>query len=73
MGLSPAIVKDVGDAVARQAESGVGVLLVEQNAKMALSVSHRAYVLERGHLAMEGAADDLAKDERVQAAYLGLT
>jgi branched-chain amino acid transport system ATP-binding protein len=71
MGLSPAIVKSIGVAIARQAEAGVGVLLVEQNAKMALSVSRRAYVLERGRLVMEGDAHELARDERVQAAYLG--
>ena len=52
-------------------ESGITILLVEQNAKMALAVSDRAYVLETGTIYMEGAAADLAEDDRVRKAYLG--
>ena len=48
------------------------VLLVEQNAKMALSISDRAYVLETGRISMSGAASDLLNDEKVKKAYLGL-
>lgn len=51
--------------------SGITILLVEQNAKMALAVSDRAYVLETGTISMEGAAADLAADDRVRKAYLG--
>ena len=52
-------------------KSGITILLVEQNAKMALAVSDRAYVLETGTISMEGAASDLAEDDRVRKAYLG--
>ena len=52
-------------------KSGITILLVEQNAKMALAVSDRAYVLETGTISMEGTASDLAEDDRVRKAYLG--
>jgi len=52
-------------------DDGTTVLLVEQNAQMALSVADRAYVLETGHIAMDGPASELAADDRVRKAYLG--
>ena len=53
-------------------EMGVTILLVEQNASLALDLSHRAYVLETGNITLEGAGKDLLQDERVQASYLGI-
>ncbi len=71
MGLSPLLVKEVFDIIKSMHESGITVLLVEQNAKMALSIADRAYVLETGNIAMSGDAKDLLNDERVKKAYLG--
>ena len=71
MGLSPLLVKEVFDIVSALHDTGITVLLVEQNAKMALSISDRAYVLETGHISMEGPAKDLLEDDRVRKAYLG--
>ena len=71
MGLSPLLVKEIFEIIKEVNKSGVTVLLVEQNAKMALSVSDRAYVLEPGKISMEGKAEDLMKDESIKKAYLG--
>ncbi len=71
MGLSPLLVKQIFDAVRRIHKEGATILLVEQNARMALKVAERAYVLERGQLIVEGEAGKLAEDPRVRAAYLG--
>lgn len=71
MGLSPLLVREVFDIIAELHAGGITVLLVEQNAKMALSISDRAYVLETGHISMEGKAADLLADDRVRKAYLG--
>ena len=71
MGLSPLLVGEVFDIITSLHESGITVLLVEQNAKMALSISDRAYVLETGTISMEGKASDLLEDDRVRKAYLG--
>lgn len=71
MGLSPLLVKEIFEIIKEVNKSGVTVLLVEQNAKMALSVSDRAYVLETGKISMEGKAEDLMKDESIKKAYLG--
>ena len=71
MGLSPLLVKEIFAMIQELHESGITILLVEQNAKMALAVSDRAYVLETGTISMEGAAADLAEDDRVRKAYLG--
>ena len=71
MGLSPLLVGEVFEIVKSFREAGKTVLLVEQNAKKALSISDRAYVLENGVITMSGAAADLANDERVRKAYLG--
>ena len=72
LGLAPVVVDQVLDAVQRIAAEGVTTLLVEQNARLALSVASRAYVLEAGRLVMEGTGAELAKDESVKRAYLGL-
>ncbi|MBE6702217.1 MAG: ABC transporter ATP-binding protein [Ruminococcaceae bacterium] len=71
MGLSPLLVGEVFEIVKSFREAGKTVLLVEQNAKKALAVSDRAYVLENGVITMNGKAEDLANDDRVRKAYLG--
>jgi branched-chain amino acid transport system ATP-binding protein len=71
MGLSPIFVNEIFDIIRVVSESGTTVLLVEQNAKKALSIADRAYVLETGKITMSGKASDLLNDEAVQKAYLG--
>ena len=71
MGLSPKLVKEIFRSIEKRHEEGITVLLVEQNAKMALSIADRAYVLETGRITMEGKASDLLHDEKVRKAYLG--
>ena len=71
MGLSPLLVKEIFSIIEELHKSGITILLVEQNAKMALAVSDRAYVLETGTISMEGPAAELAADDRVRRAYLG--
>ena len=71
MGLSPIYVNEIFDIIKEVSESGTTVLLVEQNAKKALSIADRAYVLETGKILLEGDADDLLHNESVQKAYLG--
>lgn len=72
LGLAPLVVRELFAIVQRlRAEEGMTVLLVEQNARAALRLADRAYVLEVGRVALEGSATDLAADERVRAAYLG--
>lgn len=71
MGLSPLMVKEIFSIITRLHDQGITVLLVEQNAKMALSIADRAYVLETGRITMQGDADDLLHDEKVRKAYLG--
>ena len=71
MGLSPIFVSEIFDIVREISESGTTVLLVEQNAKKALAIADRAYVLETGNIVLEGAADVLLNDESVKKAYLG--
>ena len=71
MGLSPIMVEEVFSIIRKMHESGITVLLVEQNAKKALAVSDRAYVLENGVITMSGDANELANDDRVRKAYLG--
>ena len=71
MGLSPLLVKEIFSIIQELHESGITILLVEQNAKMALAVSDRAYVLETGCISMSGKASALAEDDRVRKAYLG--
>lgn len=71
MGLAPILVSEIFDIIRSLHEAGTTVLLVEQNARMALSVADRAYVLETGRISMSGPAQDLANDDRVRKAYLG--
>lgn len=71
MGLSPLLVKEIFAIIEELHKSGITILLVEQDAKMTLAVSDRAYVLETGTISMEGAASELAEDDRVRKAYLG--
>ncbi len=71
MGLAPIIVKDIFEIIRACNQEGMTILLVEQNAKMALSISDRAYVLETGNIVMSGKASDLLDDENVKKAYLG--
>ena len=72
MGLSPLVVEQIFDIVLRlNREQGITILLVEQNVKLALSVSSYAYILENGEIALEGESAALASDEGVQRAYLG--
>lgn len=71
MGLSPLLVSEIFDIIKSINESGTTVLLVEQNAKKALSIADRAYVLETGNIVLEGAAKDLMNDDSIKKAYLG--
>jgi branched-chain amino acid transport system ATP-binding protein len=71
MGLSPILVEEVFSIIRTMHQNGITVLLVEQNAKKALAISDRAYVLENGMITMSGKASDLANDDRVRKAYLG--
>jgi branched-chain amino acid transport system ATP-binding protein len=71
MGLAPVIVQEVFETIRRLKAEGMTMLLVEQFARTALEVADRAYVMERGRIAMEGTPDELRRDERVIAAYLG--
>ena len=71
MGLSPLLVKEVFAIIQEIHAAGITVLLNEQNAKMALSIADRAYVLETGTISISGDAQELLKDERVKKAYLG--
>lgn len=72
MGLAPLLVKEVFQVIKRLKDSGVPILLVEQNARAALAVADHAYVLETGNVALSGPASELAADERVRSAYLGV-
>ncbi|MDD5863099.1 MAG: ABC transporter ATP-binding protein [Firmicutes bacterium] len=71
MGLSPLLVKEIFQIIREVNQQGITVLLVEQNAKMALSISDRAYVLETGSISIAGSARELLNDPRVKKAYLG--
>lgn len=71
MGLSPILVQEIFSCITEVNRSGTTILLVEQNAKMALTVSNRAYVLETGSVVLEGPAADLLDNEQVREAYLG--
>lgn len=71
MGLSPLLVKEIFSIIKEVNRRGITVLLVEQNAKMALSISSRAYVMETGKITISGNAGELLRDDRVKKAYLG--
>jgi len=72
LGLSPLLVKNVMAAIRRVAETGIPILLVEQNVKQVLNVSHRAYVLENGQLVLDGPSSELQDHPIIRKAYLGL-
>ena len=71
MGLSPLLVNEIFKIISEVSKDGTTVLLVEQNAKKALSIADRAYVLETGNIVMEGKASELLDDPRIREAYLG--
>lgn len=71
MGLSPLLVSEIFSIIKELQKAGITILLVEQNAKMALSIADRAYVLENGTISISGPAQEMLNDERVKKAYLG--
>jgi len=71
MGLAPLLVREIFDIIKNINEAGTTVLLVEQNASMALSIANRAYVLETGSIVLSGTGEELAKSNKIQQAYLG--
>ncbi|MCE5285476.1 MAG: ABC transporter ATP-binding protein, partial [Pelosinus sp.] len=71
MGLAPLLVKEIFAIIQEINAGGTTVLLVEQNAHMALSIAHKAYVLETGRITLSGSAKELAASEAVRKAYLG--
>ncbi|MDO8651788.1 MAG: ABC transporter ATP-binding protein [Undibacterium sp.] len=71
MGLSPIMVEKIFEVIRTVSAQGVTILLVEQNAKLALQAAHRAYVMDSGAITMSGNAKDMLNDPKVQAAYLG--
>ncbi len=72
MGLSPILVEEIFNIIKDINSQGTSILLVEQNAQMALSISHRAYVLETGRIVLSGTAREIAENPQVKAAYLGV-
>lgn len=73
MGLAPVVVDQIFATIRKLNEDGITILLVEQNAAMALQTAHRGYVLETGHVALEGPGRELLANEQVRKAYLGET
>lgn len=71
LGLAPLLVKDIFNTLVKIKEEGTTILIVEQNALSTLKIADYAYVLELGKISMHGKAEDLIKDERLIAAYLG--
>ena len=71
LGLAPLIVRDIFDIIKEINKQGVTVLLIEQNANMALKIADRAYVMETGKITMSGTGAELLADERIRKAYLG--
>jgi branched-chain amino acid transport system ATP-binding protein len=72
LGLAPLVVREIFGALERlRAEDGVAILVVEQNARLALRAAQRAYVLEVGRVVVEGAAEELRRNESVRKSYLG--
>lgn len=72
MGLSPILVEEIFSIIKEINAQGTSILLVEQNASMALSISHRAYVLETGRIVLSGSAKEIAENSQVKSAYLGI-
>jgi branched-chain amino acid transport system ATP-binding protein len=73
MGLSPIMVEEIFRIIREINAKGTSILLVEQNAHMALSIAHRAYVLETGRIVLEGSAKEVRENPQVRAAYLGIS
>jgi len=71
MGLAPLLVREIFDIIKNINSTGTTILLVEQNARMALSIAHRAYVIETGSIVMSGTGEELSKSNDIQNAYLG--
>jgi branched-chain amino acid transport system ATP-binding protein len=71
LGLAPMLVKAIFETIREINARGTTILLVEQNARAALKIAHRAYVLETGRVVLSGPAQELMRDERVRKAYLG--
>lgn len=71
LGLAPLLVREIFRTIQAVNERGVSILVVEQNARMALRIAHHAHVIETGRIALSGAAADLRQDAHVQQAYLG--
>ena len=71
MGLAPLVVKDIFNTIVEINKSGTTILLVEQNANMALSIADRAYVLETGNIVLSGDSKELLEDDSIKSAYLG--
>lgn len=71
MGLAPFLVQEIFDVIRKLNEEGMTILIVEQNAQMAFSVAERGYVIEAGHVVLEGTVEDLRTNPQVKAAYLG--
>ncbi len=72
MGLSPILVEEIFRIIREINDQGTSILLVEQNAHMALSIAHRAYVLETGRIVLSGTAREIAENPQVKSAYLGV-
>ena len=72
MGLAPLLVKEIFSVIARLRNTGVSILVVEQNARAALSIADVGYVLETGSIGLSGAASELLTDPRVRSLYLGM-
>jgi len=71
MGLSPIMVEKIFEVIRKVSSEGITILLVEQNARLALQAAHRAYVMDTGLITMAGNAADMLDDPRIKAAYLG--
>jgi branched-chain amino acid transport system ATP-binding protein len=71
MGLAPVVVEAIFETIQKLNAAGITILLVEQNAAMALSIAHRGYVLETGTVVLEGSGNELLTNERVRKTYLG--
>jgi branched-chain amino acid transport system ATP-binding protein len=71
MGLAPMLVSSIFSIIKEINEAGTTVLLVEQNARMALAITHRAYVIETGRIVASGTGEELAKSDEIIKAYLG--
>ena len=71
MGLAPLIARDIMNTISQLRDSGVTILMVEQNARASLKISDRGYVLETGRVVLQGGSDDLLNDSDVKRAYLG--